>query len=398
MSATHPATAGASPASYTLAARRTPVYRTVDVLVCGGGLAGVAAAVAAARAGAETLLVERNVVLGGNGPLAFEIGLESSGTGISAEIVERLRAGGNAEPDETAGGALVCDPEALKYACLDLIRDAGVSLLLSSWASEPIVDDGVRGAMVENKSGRFAIPAGVVIDATGDGTFASRADVAFHEPETCALALNARIGGIDIDMALASRDRWPALVAAAKRAGTLEPAQPDTITLYGVTPTARRRGIAFVAGPTFTGRRGWVGRDLSDCESVARRMMRAFIAFLKTVPGFEHSFVIDVAGTLQIHGAQRMIGEEVLSGEAAAPFLVGANVAPEGSEPPSSLKARGIDGLLTVGRAASIAPELHIDHAALGEAGGRAAAVAAAGRRGTRLVRPGPMIAEARAN
>lgn len=369
-------------ARYALHARRTPVYRKVDVLVCGGGLAGVTAAVAAARAGAQTLLVERNVVLGGNGPLAFEIGLESCGTGISAEIVEHLRARGHAEPDESAGGAMVYDPEALKYACLDLIRDAGVSLLLSSWASDPIVEDGVvLGVMVENKSGRFAIPAGVVIDATGDSGLAGRAGAVFREPDACSLSLNARIGGIDIDAALASRDRWPALVAAAKQAGTLDPAQPDTIALFGVTPTARERGIAFVAGPRFAGRRGWVVQDLSDSEATGRKLMRAFIAFLKTVPGFEGSFVVDLAGTLQIEGAQQVIGEDVLTAEVAAPFNVGAGSAPDAPLRRESLKPRGVDGLFVVGRAASIGPGLRIDHAALGEYAGLTAATDMTDRR-----------------
>ena len=380
MTDTGPTAVGVVPSSYTLRARRTPVYRQFDVVVCGGGLAGVAAAVAAARAGAETLLVERNVVLGGNGPLAFEIGLESCGIGISSEIVERLRSAGHAEPDESAGGALVYDPEAMKYACLDLVRDAGVSLLLSSWASEPIAEGGtVRGAMVQNKSGRFAIPATIVIDATGDSAFASRAGAAFREPDACALSLNARIGGIDMDAALAARDRWPALIAAAKQAGILEPAQPDTIALFGITPTARQRGIAFVAGPRFAGRRGWVAQDLSESETAGRRMMRAFIAFLRTVPGFEGRFVVDVAGTLQIHGAQGVIGESVLTSEVAALL----SIAPDGAATPSNLQPRSVDGLLVVGRAAAIVPALTVDHAALGEAGGRAAAAWTAGRRGT---------------
>lgn len=355
--------------SYAVRARRTPVYRKVDVLVCGGGLAGVAAAVAAARAGAATLLVERNVVLGGNGPLCFDIGLESCGSGISGEIVALLREGGHAEPDEIAGGALVYDPEALKYACLDLAREAGVSLLLSSWAAEPIVEnDVVCGAMVENKSGRFAIPAGIVIDATGDGTFAAGAGAAFREPDARALSLNARIGGIDIAAALAAQDRWPALIAAAKQAGTLDPAQPDTIALFGVTPTALQRGIAFVAGPRFAGRRGWIAQELSEGETQGRKLMRAFIAFLKTVPGFEGSFVVDVAGTLRIEGSQQMIADKTLSAE---DFVGGA---PSDASLPLSLRPKGVDGLFVVGAAAAVAPGLRIDHAAFGEAAGVAAA------------------------
>ena len=382
-----PSPATAVPSLFHLRARQTPAYRKVDVLVCGGGLAGVAAAVAAARNGAETLLVERNVVLGGNGPLAFEIGLESCGSGVSAEIIERLRAGGHAEPDEAAGGSLVSDPEAMKYACLDLVRDAGVSLLLSSWASDPIVEDGVvRGAMVENKSGRFAIPAAIVIDATGDGELAGRAGAVFRELDASSLSLNARLGGVDIEKALALRSSWPALVAAAKQAGQLDPAQPDTIALYGVTPTARRRGIAFIAGPRFAGRRGWDARELSEGEATGRKLMRAYIAFLKTVPGFESSFVVDLAGTLAIDGARQVVGEHVLTAEEAVPIIAGESEASDVVVPASCLKPQGVDGLLVAGRAASIAPGLRIDHAALGEVAGRAAADAAAVRPANRAV------------
>ncbi|MCW3837628.1 FAD-dependent oxidoreductase [Sphingomonas canadensis] len=360
------------PVEITLPARRTPVYRSVDVLVCGGGLAGVAAAVAAARAGSDTLLVERNVVLGGNGPLAFDIGLTEGSGGISAEIFERLRASGNAAADETAGGALIYDPEALKYACLDLVREAGGHLLLATWVSDPILDDGaVRGAMVENKSGRFAVRAKVVIDATGDADLAVRAGAAVREPGETPLGINARVGGIDFDRALAGSAHWPALVAEAKRAGRLDPRQPDTIALYGITPLARERGIAFVAGPRFGGRQAWNSRDLSVSETEGRKLMRAFLAFLKTVPGFEESFLVDVAGTLALTHSRHVAGDATL-----------ADGAPGAAVPFGCLLPQGVDNLLVAGRAASFDPDFYarsgagIDCAALGDAAGRAAAEA----------------------
>ena len=95
----------------TLPKRRTPVYKSVDVLVCGGGIAGVCAAVTVARAGANVLLVERNVVLGGNAPLSFAIDLPVSAGGLGAEIEARLIAGGEAGVDAATGG-LAYEPEA----------------------------------------------------------------------------------------------------------------------------------------------------------------------------------------------------------------------------------------------------------------------------------------------
>ncbi|MBB5984789.1 FAD-dependent oxidoreductase [Sphingobium lignivorans] len=287
-----------------LPARRTPVYRSVDVVVCGGGPAGVAAAVTAARGGARTLLVERHVVLGGNGPLSFDIDLGQHPEGIAAEVAARLEQAGEAGPDRMGEGR-VHDPEAMKYALLDIAREAGVSFLLSTWVSDPIMRDGeTRGVMVENKSGRFAVLAGIVIDATGDGELASRAGVAIATvDQPAAVQLNARIGGIDFDRALAGRPQWPALVAEAKREGRLADDQPDTIELYGVLQPERK--IAFLRGPRIEGQGGRDVEGLSRAEAHLRNLMREFLPFLKGVPGFESSFLVDVAGALQLGDGRR---------------------------------------------------------------------------------------------
>lgn len=373
-----------------LPARRTPVYRSVDVLVCGGGPAGAAAAVAAAREGADTLLVERNVVLGGNGPLSFQIGLRPALRGISGEICQRLSRTGDLQADEMApDGSQVHDPEALKYVLLDLVREAGAGMLLSSWACAPMMRDGaVVGAFVENKSGRFAIPAHVVVDATGDADLAVRAGANLREPpEPPALGTNARIGGIDFDRALAGRKNWPALIADAKRTGELAAAQPDTISLYGVTERAKRRRMAFLRGSSITGRSATNAEDLTAAEIEARALLRQYIAFLKTVSGFEDSFLVDVAGAIGISRSRHIEGDRTLTladiegrgadtdDAAAAEDAFGV--------PLGCLLPKGIDNLLVAGRAASIAAdafacfERKIDSATLGEVAGRAAAAAA---------------------
>lgn len=298
------------PAIQALPARRTPLYRHVDVLVCGGGVAGVAAAVAAARAGASTLLIEKNVVLGGSGATAFANLIDRPTGGIGAEIVERLMKGGQAEPDESGNERLSFDPEGFKYVCLDLVREAGVSLLLSSWVSDPIqVGNAVGGAMVENKSGRFAIPAKSVVDATGDGEFALRAHAPMCEDGPNSLAINARIGGIDFDRALAGKDRWRSLISDAKRSGVLAEIMPDTIELYGITATTRARRMAFLRGPVFQDRAAWDARQVSRSEMEGRKLMRAYLQFLRTIPGFEDCFLVDVAGVVAGQGRRRLARE-----------------------------------------------------------------------------------------
>jgi hypothetical protein len=381
--------------------RRTPVYRSVDVLVCGGGRAGAAAAVAAAREGADTLLVERNVVLGGNGPLSFQIGLRAASRGISGEICERLSRTGDLGADEMAiDGSPVHDPEAFKYVLLDLVREAGAGLLLSSWACAPMMRDGaVVGVFVENKSGRFAIPAHVVVDATGDADLAVRAGAIMREPaEPPALRANARIGGIDFDRALAGRKNWPALIADAKRKGQLAAAQPDTISLYGVTERARHRRMAFLSGSSITGRSATNAEDLTAAEIEARALLRQYIAFLKTVSGFEESFLVDVAGAIGVTRSRHIEGDRMLTLADIGEGRTGADDAGAAQDgfgvSLGCLLPSGIDNLLVTGRAASIEDTAFarfrqsIDSAALGEAAGLAAATAAKAGCSLRAISP----------
>jgi len=353
----------------TLPKRRTPVYKSVDVLVCGGGIAGVCAAVTAARAGANVLLVERNVVLGGNAPLSFAIDLPVSDGGLGAEIEARLVAGGEAAPDATTGG-LAYEPEALKYVLLDLAQEAGVHLLLSSWVSTPIMDDGaVRGAMVENKSGRFAIPAKIVIDATGDGELALRAgaDVREHDG-TGAMQMRFRLGEVDIERALAGAADWSGLVAKAKREGRLSAEQPDTIVVRGLTDIWKRRNTLYVDGPMLEGQGTWTPDAMTRAEAKARMLVREFLPFLKSVPGFEQSSLIDLAGTMQVPRTRHIVGNaEVGDGQA-------------GALPEDCFLPRGLAKLIVTGQAVSITPQgwaqsrADMSGAALGERAGQIAA------------------------
>ena len=169
-----------------------------QVVVAGGGPSGVIAAAAAARSGASTLLIERYAFLGGNGTAGLmtcyngfrnQRPPEALQTvkGIPADyIAELVRLGGIAEYDpypkakhDVAKGDLpYCigfDPEAAKIASFNLIKKEGVTLRLYSWIVGPMLDGSrVTGVIVESKSGRQAIAADIVIDATGDGDIAAR--------------------------------------------------------------------------------------------------------------------------------------------------------------------------------------------------------------------------------
>lgn len=149
--------------------RRTPITREVDVLVCGGGPAGIGAALGAARNGAKTLVIERNAFFGGTATAVimntWNIRADHL-TGVAREIMLKLAERGAAL---ITGPTLPFDPEAFKETSLDLLKQAGVEILNYTWVVDPIMEqDRIRGVIVQNKSGRQAVLARAVVDATGD--------------------------------------------------------------------------------------------------------------------------------------------------------------------------------------------------------------------------------------
>jgi len=189
---------------YRQPAREIPVARDVDVVVVGGGPAGLAAAIASARNGARTVLVERFGYLGGTATASlmacingFRNQVEPDSTqtvrGIAEEIVlelKRLDGLGKSpypqKPYPTEPGQMeysyAIDTEKFKYVTLRMCVDAGVDILFHSWFADTIVDDAtVRGVIVENKSGRSALMASVVVDASGDADVAARAGAPFWQ-------------------------------------------------------------------------------------------------------------------------------------------------------------------------------------------------------------------------
>jgi len=172
----------------TESAREVPVIAETDVLVVGSGPGGLAAALAASRAGAETLLVERFGCLGGN---ITVVGVESiawyrrPGTvdceGIGIELEQRAKAMGATSPEPQSQSEAI-NADMFKYVADKLVAEAGVTPLLHAVAIDAIRDgDRIAGVIVHSKSGRGAILAKRVIDASGDADVAHYAGAPYHK-------------------------------------------------------------------------------------------------------------------------------------------------------------------------------------------------------------------------
>jgi ribulose 1,5-bisphosphate synthetase/thiazole synthase len=188
-------------------ARSVDVILETDVLVVGSGPGGLAAALAAARAGARTALIERNGCFGGN---ITQVGVEGFAwyrheltvdcEGIGIEFEQRAKAMGAALPEpQSLSHAL--DAEMFKWVADVLVQEAGVTPLLHRLCVAPIMEGGViRGVITESKAGREAIFARRVIDATGDADIATRAGAPVHKSprhEMMAVSVMFSMSGVN---------------------------------------------------------------------------------------------------------------------------------------------------------------------------------------------------------
>ena len=184
--------------------RDLPIIRDVDVIVVGGGPAGITAAIASARKSARTVLIEQFGYLGGTATASlmacingFRNQVEPDSTqtvrGIAEEIILGLKELGGLgkspypqKPYPSLPGQLeysyAIDTEKLKFLTLKLCVEAGVDVMLHAYFADSIVEGNeLRGVIVENKSGRQALIAKVVVDATGDADVSARAGVPFWQ-------------------------------------------------------------------------------------------------------------------------------------------------------------------------------------------------------------------------
>ena len=192
-------------------AREIPVLEEADVVVAGGGVAGCAAAYAAAKAGAKALLLERNGCLGGvaTASLMANIGnmfVTATGEqvihGFPGQLVDRLVAAGAASRHWKSRDipGVTIDSERLKVILIDMLQEAGVTILTHALGARPILEgQTVRGVFVESKSGRQAVPALATIDATGEADLAWQAGAPMKPKFGGSASILFKLANVDID-------------------------------------------------------------------------------------------------------------------------------------------------------------------------------------------------------
>ena len=414
--------------------RQLPVRAEYDVVVLGGGPAGIAAAAAAGALGRKTLLVERYGFLGGMGTAAGVTnfcGLHANVHGdirqvvhgVADELLARIdRLGGLNAPHLVFGKikAQAYDTAAYKCAADELLLLRGVDLLFHAFGAGVVMerDDTIRALIVETKSGRAAVLGRVFIDCSGDGDLAAFAGAPFERGDGAGAMLYPtlmfRLNGVDPRAAGEAWRSIPELMEAAERRGTRFP-RKGAIVRPQKNPIEWRVNVTQMKRPDGSALDGTNADELSAGEIEGRRQALAFFEFLRReVQGFDNAYIVDIPPqigireTRRVTGAYRLTADDVLSCK-SFPDTIGVNGWPlekhvagdvEWVWPPipqsrgfnhlpyRMLLPQGVGNLLIAGRCASMTHEgqsaARVSGAcfAMGEAAGTAAHLALEGNSG----------------
>jgi len=395
-----------------------PVFDSADVVVLGAGSAGCTAAIAAARAGADTLLVERYGFLGGTSTMVLDsfYGFYIPGNdarrvvgGIPWEIVERLRRYGmviERPSSYGAGQAVTYDPPTLQVVWEQTALEAGVRLRLHTFCLDVQKEgDRVTGIVVGGKSGMGLITGKVFVDASGDADLCFRAGAPFQpageDGPAQSLTTTFRLGNVDEERALkVKRADLVRMMKEANLSGEFRlPREEGSVhrtPLRGVVATNMTR-VAYVDGTDPV--------ELTRAEVEGRKQAMEYVRFLRQrIPGYEQAYLINfstqigIRETRRVYGDYRLTREDVLSARHFPDAVAQCGAPIEDHHPGSdtrweylptgatydiplrSLIPQAVANVLTAGRCLSATHDAHASVRSMGQcmAMGQAAGTAAA--------------------
>lgn len=309
---------------------KVKILAEADVVVCGGGTAGITAACSAARHGARVILVERWPCVGGMGTAALVNGWHRSDrtkvviNGLVEEAAERARKRGWIEQVRNFPKAFEThwfDPEGMKVVYQDMLDESGVRTFCYLVAGEPIVEDGkIRGVVVETKEGTRVILARIVIDATGDGDIAAKVGLPFEYGRASdglvqGMTMMFRLSDVAPDIVkvhpqdadrvvglmkkLRDEGKFPQFLEMAASHYLRSPQPPDVS--YNMCPVA---GNALHE------------EELTRLTAKARRQVHQYVElWRKEMPGFEDAKVVQTGFSLGIRESRRVRGLKTLDGQ-----------------------------------------------------------------------------------
>lgn len=299
--------------------REIPVWEQVDVLVVGSGPAGVSAAVCAAREGISVMLLEQTGNVGG---IATE-GLMSHWTGNTEggfydEILERSADAGR----DDAQMRKVINPERLKTVLLEMLEEAGVKLLLYTFACAPVMEGNkIKGVIVENKTGRGAVLGKVVVDASGDGDIAARAGAPYYigretDGKMQPATIMFKVAGVDVERGVFPGGFEEHLAIPAGDIQKLGEEHLPSPTGHVLLYRSTLPGIVTCNMTNCTDIDGTKAEDLTRATVVCRKQMESIVHFLREyVPGFENCYLISSASLVGIRETRHFKGEAVITRE-----------------------------------------------------------------------------------
>ncbi|NQW10504.1 MAG: FAD-dependent oxidoreductase [Alphaproteobacteria bacterium] len=378
-------------------AGRAPVVAKTEVVVVGGGPAGISAAVSAGRNGASVTLVERYPYLGGlaSGGMVLVLDdmhndTEISVRGLCMELIDRMHARGlcvyppeaDRHPDArlteevlrrwTRWGmfdfhthtkphpvifAAAFDPDGFKQSSLDMVGEAGVQLRLHSWFTSTIMEDNrAAGVLVHTKEGPQAILGDVIIDASGDLDVAASAGASYTDGSFIVTTVS-RMGGVDVDEAERFQYEEPEkFLEIDREAKRIIKGSWDYWWLRTPLP-----GIVWCNCPHMTGYDGMKVADLTAAEFDGRNRMQALLTFARAnVAGFQNAYFVDFAPQTGVRQTRLLEGEYVVTKKDVMDRVHFSDSVCRGRDyytPYRALMPKTIDQLLVAGRHYSVTPQ-----------------------------------------